>query len=283
MATAAVAIRRVHRHVQTGMAHDLVGAREPSTVAELGPHHHRGQGPDPVVGGDQLLARRLASAESLELVPQRQQHRVGGIQHVVAGRDALARCGRELHRVAGQPLSRFHSADLALGQGDAVLEELGVNALDPRAALVEQRLVEPHPFPPLQHRLRWDPVLGQIPALEQVPQQPGRRCERSWRASCGPGRPGCRPAPPHGPRSRRRRSPRPHSAIRCSPRRPAPLARRGLARPGPLATSAGTAPGPAARCGPATPRPSPPPTRRRLHTWIVMGARTSRRPDPSLE
>jgi hypothetical protein len=59
------------------------------------------------------------------------------------------------------------------------------------------------------------------------------------------------------------RSPRPRSAIRCSPPRPAPPARRGLVRPSPLAASAGTAPGPAARCVPATSRPSPPPTRRR--------------------
>jgi hypothetical protein len=125
------------------------------------------------VGGGQRLARRLASSEPLELVLQRRQHRVRGIHHVVAGRDPLPRRGGELHLVAGEQLSRLGRADLTLGQRHTVLEELGVDALDPHAALIEQRLVEPHSLAPLQHRVGRDPGLGKIAALEQLPQQPG--------------------------------------------------------------------------------------------------------------
>lgn len=61
----------------------------------------------------------------------------------------------------------------ALGDRHAVLVELGMDALDPLGALVHERLVQPHPLPPLQDRPRRNPRLGQVAALEQLPQQAG--------------------------------------------------------------------------------------------------------------
>jgi len=53
-----------------------------------------------------------------------------------------------------------------------MLIQLGVDPLHPRRALIDQRLVQPHPFAPLQHRRRRDPRLGQTPARQQLAQQP---------------------------------------------------------------------------------------------------------------
>ena len=64
-------------------------------------------------------------------------------------------------------------ADLCFGDGDAVLEQLGVDPLGPHQTLIDQRLVQPDPFPPLQHDRRRDPRLGQIAALQQLAEQPG--------------------------------------------------------------------------------------------------------------
>ncbi len=86
------------------MAHHLHGAGEPSAVAQLGPHHHRGQRADPVVGSGQGPAGRLAPSEPVELCSQRQAHGVGGVDHLVADRDALAGGRGELHR-ARRPAS----------------------------------------------------------------------------------------------------------------------------------------------------------------------------------
>jgi hypothetical protein len=52
-----------------------------------------------------------------------------------------------------------------------VLEQLGMDPLGPHRTLIDQRLVEPHPFAPLQHRRRRDPRLGQIATLQQLAQQ----------------------------------------------------------------------------------------------------------------
>jgi hypothetical protein len=43
---------------------------------------------------------------------------------------------------------------------DAVLVQLGVDALHPHGPLVDQALVEPGAFAPIQHRFWWDPRLG---------------------------------------------------------------------------------------------------------------------------
>ena len=93
-------------------------------------------------------------------------------------------------------------------------------------ALIDQRLVQPDPFAPLQHHLGRDPRLGQLARAATARAAAWRRCDRSWRAACGPAPPGCRPARPHAPRTPRRRSPRPRTANPCSPPPPSPPARR---------------------------------------------------------
>ena len=59
----------VHGHVQPGVANHVVGVREASAVSELGPHDHRGQRADPVMGGNQRFARRLAPTEAFDVGP----------------------------------------------------------------------------------------------------------------------------------------------------------------------------------------------------------------------
>ena len=81
------------------------------------------------MGPGQSLTGRLASPEPVQLLLEWHQLGVGGIDHVEAGADALAGCRAELHSVAGQPGPGLLGPDLALGHGDAVLEQLGVDAL----------------------------------------------------------------------------------------------------------------------------------------------------------
>jgi hypothetical protein len=73
----------------------------------------------------------------------------------------------------GQHDPRLVAADRTLGDRDAVLIELGMDPLAPHRALIDQRLVQPHPLAPLQHRLGRDPALRQLPGREQIPQQSG--------------------------------------------------------------------------------------------------------------
>ena len=49
--------------------------------------------------------------------------------------------------------------------------QLGVDPLHPLRALIDQRLVEPHPLPPLQHLRRRDPRQRQVAVGQQVPEQ----------------------------------------------------------------------------------------------------------------
>jgi hypothetical protein len=73
----------------------------------------------------------------------------------------------------GQLGPHLGGADLAVGHRHPVVIQLGPNALHPLGALVDQGLVQPYPFSPLQHRLGRYPRFGQIAALQQLPQQPG--------------------------------------------------------------------------------------------------------------
>ena len=52
-----------------------------------------------------------------------------------------------------------------------MLVELGVDALHPLRALIDDRLVDANSFPPLEHQLGRDPRLGKIAVLQQHPQQ----------------------------------------------------------------------------------------------------------------
>ena len=112
-------------------------------------------------------------AEALQGRPQRQCLGVGGVDHPVADVDPLTTGGAEPHGVAGQPGPGLLGSDVALGHGHTVLVELGVDALGPLRALIDEGLVEANPLPPLQHGLGGDPRLGQVASVEQFPQQSG--------------------------------------------------------------------------------------------------------------
>ena len=169
----AMAVGGVDGDVQAAVAHHLLGAGEASAVAELGPHRHGDQPADAVVGLDQRPARRLAMTEALQVPLQRLRLDVGGLEHRVADPHPLPAGRGQVDLVAEQPVPGGRRADRRLGHGDAVLEQLGVDPLDPHPSLIDQRLVEPHPFAPLQHDRRRDPRLGQIAGLQQLAQQPG--------------------------------------------------------------------------------------------------------------
>jgi len=84
-----------------------IDRENPSTVAQLGPHHHRDQRADPVVGLGQRPTRRLAPTEAIQLLAQRPGFVVGGIDHPVAHPDPLAGRRGQPHRIAGQPPTRL--------------------------------------------------------------------------------------------------------------------------------------------------------------------------------
>ena len=49
-----------------------------------------------------------------------------------------------------------------------MLIQLGVDPLPPRRALIDQRLVQPGPFAPLQHRVGRDPRCRQLAGRQQI-------------------------------------------------------------------------------------------------------------------
>ena len=54
-----------------------------------------------------------------------------------------------------------------------MVEQGGPDALHPAPALVGQGLVEPHPGPDFEYVVRGDPGLGQLAAVQQIPQEAG--------------------------------------------------------------------------------------------------------------
>jgi hypothetical protein len=66
VAGAALAVRGVHGDVQAGGPHHLVAAAEPAGIAQLGQDGRGGDGADPVVGGDQCPAARLAAGQAAQ-------------------------------------------------------------------------------------------------------------------------------------------------------------------------------------------------------------------------
>jgi hypothetical protein len=119
------------------VAHRLLGAGEALAVAKLGPHRHRDQPADAVLGLDQGPARRLASTEALQVPLQRLGLGVGRVDHPIPDRDPLAPRWRQLERSVGQLRPRVRCPDGALGDRNTVLIELGVDPLAPDSALVD--------------------------------------------------------------------------------------------------------------------------------------------------
>ena len=122
---------------------------------------------DAEVGLAQGPTRRLSGAEALELEAQDRDLVFDGVDHPVGGLDALATRRAELDVLALKPCLGLLGADLAFGHGHAVLEELGMDALDPHPTLVDQGLVEPGALSPLEHSFGRDPRLGQLAVGQQ--------------------------------------------------------------------------------------------------------------------
>ena len=90
---------------------------------------------------------------------------------------------------------RYYERKLAEGHTPAkrsVRSNRGVDPLDPHPTLIDQRLVQPHPFPPLQHDRRRDPGLRQLAVLQQVAEQLGVGPVGLGAVPCGPAPPACR-------------------------------------------------------------------------------------------
>ena len=134
--------------------------------------------------------------ETLQLPLQQLGLDVGGLEHRVADPHPLPPGRGQGDLVAEQPVPGGRRADRRLGHGDAVLEQLGVDPLDPHPSLIDQRLVEPHPFAPLQHAPSAGSTTRAARRTATTRAASGRRNGRSWRAACGPAPPACRPAPP---------------------------------------------------------------------------------------
>jgi hypothetical protein len=65
-------------------------------------------------------------------------------------------------------LVRVAAVESADGQADAVMEEHGVDALQPLGALVDERLAQPHQGAQFEDVRGRDPRLGQPPFEQQV-------------------------------------------------------------------------------------------------------------------
>ena len=109
----------------------------------------------------------------ISLAPKDGDLAFDGVDHPVSHLDALTGGGAELHLVACQPGPDLLGADFARREGHPVLEQLGVDALDPHPALVDQGLVQPRALAPLEDAVRWDPAFGQLASLQQLPLQAG--------------------------------------------------------------------------------------------------------------
>jgi hypothetical protein len=73
----------------------------------------------------------------------------------------------------GEPLVRVAAIEPADREADAVMEEHGVDALQPLGAPVDERLAQPHQGGQLEDVLGRDPRLRQPPLQQQVAQVAG--------------------------------------------------------------------------------------------------------------
>lgn len=69
--------------------------------------------------------------------------------------------GAGFGRLNGLKLSARFAGEQCRLRGGTLMEQLGVNALAPGCALVDQRLVQPDPGTRFEDLARWNPRLGQ--------------------------------------------------------------------------------------------------------------------------
>jgi len=64
---------------------------------------------------------------------------------------------------------------VAAGRSNAAIaaEQRGVDPMLPSLPVLEQVQIQPNPLPDLEHELRWDPRLGNLTSLQQLPKLAG--------------------------------------------------------------------------------------------------------------
>jgi len=113
-------------------------------------------------------APRLGLGEGDELGAQGLELGVEVVEHDEARAHRLAAGRRHLHPREAPAILRTAEAET---RNDPLVEELGLQALLPLGALVEQRLAQPHQGPQLQDVRRRDPALGKAALEQQVHHQ----------------------------------------------------------------------------------------------------------------
>ena len=130
------------------------------------------------LGADSVMRHQCAAAAepariALELVVQRPQLRVEVLNDRQRDLDLLARGVRQRQHVkllAG--VVTFEAPEPTRLRRHAMVEQHGVDALQPLGALIHQRLAQPHPGAQVKDTRRRNPRLGHPPLDQQLAQQP---------------------------------------------------------------------------------------------------------------
>ena len=120
---------------------------------------------DPVVG-HQRLAAGLATRIRSQLAINRRQLRVERVDHPQPDRDLLARGFRQRRLL--EPGAALRGQQYQAGASDPVVLEDRVDALLPLAAIIDQRVPQPHTGAEIEQMLRRDPALRQLADHQQL-------------------------------------------------------------------------------------------------------------------
>ena len=161
----------VHGDVHAGVPNGETGGGEPRAVTQLREDRHRDQRPDPVVD-HQRLAPRLTARIGAQLLVDRRELTVERVDHPERDRHLLARCRGQ--RLRGQPVTPVSGHQLTTLRAAVVIQRR-LDPLLPLAALLRQRVPQPHPRAQIQDVLGRDPRLRQPLEHQQLPQMPSIR------------------------------------------------------------------------------------------------------------
>jgi hypothetical protein len=159
----------MHGDVDAGVADGLARGGEAAGIAEFGEDRDRGQRAHPVVAHQRPTAG-LAVGVVAQLPVERRELRVERVDHRQRDRDLLACRGRQLQ--VRQPCARL-GAEQPAARRDTVVIEHRLDPLLPLAALVDERVAQPHPAAQLVQMPGRDPRLRQPPGHQQLAQMSG--------------------------------------------------------------------------------------------------------------
>jgi hypothetical protein len=118
----------------------------------------------------QRAAARLGSGERLEVAIDRGELGIDVLDHGQGDLDLLAGRRGEIER--HEPVAGVAPIETRGGGLDAVVEEHGVDALQPLRPLIDERLAKPHLGAQLEDVLGWDPRARKPPLEQQIAQVP---------------------------------------------------------------------------------------------------------------